>query len=516
MAAVDQKRIAQNTLMLYLRMGLITIISLYTSRVVLDALGKVDYGLYSAVGGVVTMFTFLSGTMSTACQRFFSFELGKGNLKELQRKFSQSMVVFVLIVAVVVLLCETLGLWYLENKMKLEGRDVAAHWVFHLSVIGFIFQLMRTPYMGMVIAREKMKVFAYISIFEAAGTLTMAFVLKFSGGDKLILYAFCMLGVQILVAFLYFLYCRLFYAECRLIKCGDRDSFLEVFRFTGWEMIGSLAGVCKSYGINPLLLNPFFGPAANAARGIAQKVYFTIVQLQTSFFMAVKPQIIKSYASGAVQEMVKLLCQSTRLTYYLMLIVAMPLLLETPMILGLWLKADNVPDMGVVFTRLMLVNGLIDTFSNPLASAVQATGRNKWYQICMGLTLLAILPVGYIGLKFFDWDAESVFYVSIILSALSQVIRVIFVKAQVGMSIRSFIREVAVVLFIVTVLSAALPMVLIWQMGVDRTPLQSLVLIAVSVVWTGLVSYFIGITRSERKKINGVVRDKYRKILCRQ
>ena len=512
MSVIDQKRIAKNTLLLYVRMGLIMLISLYTSRVVLDALGEVDYGLYSAVGGVVVMFSFLSNTMSTACQRFFSFELGKENYEQLRRVFSQSLVIFFLIMLIVLLLSETAGLWFVNQKMKLAGREEAVQWVFQCAVVGFVFQIMRTPYMGMIIAREKMKVFAYISIFEAVGALVVAILLAHSASDRLKLYAMLMLSIQFVTTLFYVLYCRIFYRECKPTWQFQTGSFGHIFSFTGWEMIGSLAGVCKQYGVN-VLINMFFGPVLNTPRGLAQKVYMTFVQLQTNFFMAVKPQLIKSYAVGEKKEMQKLLFQSTRLTYYLLLIVSVPLILETPMILDVWLK--NVPELTVLFTRLILINALIDTFSNPLATAIQATGKNKWYQIGMGATLLAIIPVAYVGYKWLKWPVESVFIISIVFSFLAQFVRFYFVRKQVSVDTRLFLKEVVGVILVVTALCFLLPMLLqlVWS---ERTFWQSILVICFSILCTAVVVYVIGITRTERKHLIHFIVNKYKLIVCKQ
>ena len=375
---VDQKRIARNTLLLYLRMGLVMLVGLYTSRVVLDVLGEVDQGIYDAIGGVVVMFSFLSTTMSTACQRFFSFELGRDDSDGLRTVFSQALVIFVVLVLIVVVVGETAGWWFVEHKMRMAGRDDAARWVFHCSIAGFIFLLMRTPYMGMIIARERMKVFAYISVFEALGALAVAIVLQRYGADKLKLYALLTLALQTLTTAIYWLYCRLFYRECRPTLRWHGRPVTQLFRFTGWEMMGTLAGTCKTGGVS-ILINMFFGPLFNTPLGRAQKVYMTIAQLQTNFYMAVRPQIIKSYAVGAMAEMEKLFFQSTRLTYYLLLVIAVPLMVETPFVLDLWLK--DVPAWAVTFCTLQLVMTLITQMADSASTAVYAQGDIKHYAI---------------------------------------------------------------------------------------------------------------------------------------
>lgn len=520
MSTVDQKRIAINTLLLYFRMGILMLIGFYTSRVVLHELGEEDFGIYNAVGGIIALMSFLGLTLTTACQRFFSIEIGKNDMAELRRVFSQCLVVFVMIIAAIVLLSETLGIHFLNEKVaddpaKYAGRAQATFLVFQFSVIAVIFQTIRIPHMGMIVAKENMKVFSYISIFEGVGQLAIAFVLKAAGSstDLLILYAALMIGIQILTSLFYWIYCRLFYPECRLTLSFDWKKLGGVFRFTGWEMIGNFAGVCKSQGINVLIYG-VYGPVMNAPRGLSQKIYQAIVQLQSNFFMAAKPQIIKSYAAGEIREMEKLLYQSTRLTFYLLLVVALPIMLETPFILNLWL--EEVPDHTVIFTRLILINALIDTFSAPLASAIQATGKNKWYQICMGSTLLAILPVSWVGVKLLGWPVESIMVVSIVFSFLAQIVRTLFVRRQLDFDMKEFIKGVVGMVILISLISFAVPIALQFAMGYDRTVWQSLMVIAFSMLWCSAMVFVIGISRTERKHIIEFVTKIKDKYICRQ
>lgn len=499
MPSIDHKRIAGNSLMLYLRMGVVALVGLYTTRVVFIALGESDYGIYGVVGGIVLMLSFLNGTMSTACQRFFSYELGLGNLERLRTVFTQCLVVFGIIAVITVLIIATGGVWFLTHKAKLAGRDDAAMKVLVFSVTGFVFQIMRTPFMGMVIAKEKMKVFAYVGLIEAFANLAIALVLKHSGCDRLILYAGLMLCVQILTALFYFAYCRAFYPECRLTRNLDCDSFKKIFTYTGWEMLGTFASVCRTYGVN-VLLNPFFGELANAARTISQKVYMTISQIYENVYLAVKPQAIKSYASHEPDQMLKLLCQSTRLTFCLMLVVVVPFLMETPFLLEIWL--GKASEMAVAFSRLMLINILVDALSGQFASAIQATGRNKWYQIVIGLTLFLVLPIGYLGMKFLNWPAVSVFYVSIFVSVALLVLRIAFVKIQVGLSLKLFLKDVIVRVLAVTSLSFVLPAVLLFLADYgEKTVMNSIFVIMSCIIWTSVVSYLVGMTRSERRSL---------------
>lgn len=502
---IDQKRIAGNSLMLYLRMGVIAIVGLYTTRVVFQALGESDYGIYGVVGGVVMMLSFMNGTMSTACQRFFSYELGTGNMERLRTVFTQCLIAFGIIALITVAFSATGGVWYLTHKAKLAGRDSAAMMAFAFSVTGFVFQIMRTPYTGMIIAKEKMKVFAYVSFVEAFANLGVAIALKHSGCDRLVLYAALMLCVQILTAAFYYTYCRLFYSECRLTRNLDNNSFKRIFTYTGWEMLGTFASVCKTYGVN-VLLNPFFGELANAARTISQKVYMTMQQIYDNVYLAVKPQAIKSYVSNESDQMLRLLCQSTRLTLCLLLVVVVPFLMETPFILNIWL--GRAPEMAVLFSRLMLVNILVDALSGQFASAIQATGRNKWYQISIGMTLLMILPIGYMGMKFLHWQAVSVFYVSIFVSVAVMIIRIGFVKRQVGLSLMAFLKNVVLRVLAVTVLSWAVPACVFRMIAIEKTVGTSVLVILSCMVWTAVVSYFVGMTGSERRNLWKMIKRK--------
>lgn len=495
MTAVNQKRIATNTFLLYVRMVVVMLVGLYTSRVVLDALGEVDYGIYSAVGGVVLMFSFLSNTLSSVCQRFFSFELGREDFNELHRTFCMSLLVFAALAVVVVLLLETAGLWFLNNKMNLAGRHDAAVWVFHCAAVGFVFQIIRTPYMGMVIAREKMKVFAYMSVIEAAATLTSAILLQHTASDRLKFYALLIFGIQVILTVAYYLYCRICYAECRYKFYFEKKKFVELFSFTGWETFSGMATVARNYGLN-LLINMFFGPILNTPRQVAQKVYMSILQLQINFYVAIKPQIIKSYASGAINEMQDLLCRSIRFSYYMLFAAALPILIETQFVLDIWLK--DVPQYAVLFTRLMIINGLIDVIINPLAAAIQASGRIKWYQIFYGSTLLLILPVSYIGLKVFRWGPESVFYIPIVIAFVAQGIRVYFAKLLAQVSILNVWRSVARALA-VTAISFSLPLLLSEVLA--DIQLKSVVILVAAFLWTLLCIYVIGITSGERKQL---------------
>lgn len=503
MSVIDQKRIAKNTLLLYIRMGLIMLISLYTSRVILDALGETDMGIYGTVGGIVMMFAFLSNTMSTACQRFFAYELGKDDFAGLKRVFSLCVTVFVAIAVLVVVLCETVGLVLLYKKIQTEGRFDAAMWVFQCAIVSFVFTILRTPYQGMIIIKEKMKVFTYISVVEAVGNLLIALFIAHTASDRLILYGILMLVINALVSLYYIFYCTHFYPECRFRFCWDTRQFKEIFSFAGWNMIGSLASVCKSQGLT-ILLNMFFGNALVAARAMAYKVYTTIQQFADNFFVAMKPQLLKSYAAGDKEGMFKLVYQSSKFSFFLLYALSLPLLLETPFILDIWLK--DVPDNTVLFTRLVILNALVDVFANPLATSMQAYGRIRNYQLMCGGMMLLILPVAWVCLKY-GLSAASIFIVSIIISALAVVMRLLLVRHSLNMSVKTYLFKVLWPIIMVAVSSCIIPIYA--ERTLNSGWVRCLAVCAVSLTLTLLSIYALGLTKTERKHIMKYVKNTF-------
>ena len=501
MSVVDTKKIAGNTLMLYLRMGLVLLISLYTSRVILDSLGEIDFGIYNSVGGIVAMFAFLSGTLATSCQRFFMVEMGKGDWEQLRKVFSLCLVTFLCLAGIIVLVTEPAGLWFLLNKMKLEGRTEAAQWVFHCSILSCVASMVSLPFQGMVIAREKMKVFAYISVFEALGALGIALLLTRSGGDHLKLYAVLLLLMQCIIASCYILYCRRFFPECRFVRAWDGSLFKEIFSFTGWNVIGTAAGIFKAHGLN-LLLNMFYGPAVNSARGMAVKVFGMVSQLRENFMVASKPQIIKAYSGGEYAGMKKLVFQSAKFSTYLMLLIGIPLLVEMPFLLDIWLK--EVPEYTAIFATLMLVNALLEGADYPVMMAIQANGNIKWYQIIVGSIQLLLLPIAYLFLKFGTFPPQIVFYLSIAISVLAFFARMYFARKLVGISIPDITVHALLPMLVVAVipLAAALG---IRQLMPDGW-LRLICVVLTSTVILGLTAWGLGMTRSERETVLRFVR----------
>ena len=389
----DSKRVAKNTIFLYLRTMLVMAITIFTSRIILDALGVNDYGIYNAVGGFVALFSMLSGTLVAASQRFISFELGKSN-PEVKRVFSTTMSVHLLLSAIILILLETIGLWFLNCKMNIaEERMMAANWVYQCSVLTFCINIISIPYNAAIIAYEKMSAFAYISIFEVVAKLGCVYALYIIAFDSLIVYAIFMMLVAILLCMIYGIYCNRNFPLCRYTISFDKCIFREMLGFSGWNFIGSIASNLNGHGIN-ILTNLFFGVALNAARGIAGQVDHAINTFVNNFLMAITPQITKSYAAKEFVYINRIIIAGTKYSFFLLCVISIPVCLNTEYILGVWLK--EVPEFAAEFVRLGIIFSMCQTLSQCLYRTMLASGKIKKYQIVVGGLSILAFPTAYI------------------------------------------------------------------------------------------------------------------------
>ena len=493
-------RIAKNTLMLYFRQILIMLVSLYTVRVVLETLGATDYGIYNVVAGVVTMFSFLSGSMATASQRYFSFELGRGDLEQLKRVFSLSLLIYVLIGVLVLLLAETIGLWFVNNKLIIPlERKTATLWVYQFSIVSFLFTILTSPYMAMIIAHENMNIYAYVSIVEVTLKLAIVFVLRFTLWDKLTLYGLLILFVAVINTTIYRIVCMRKYSECSFSFYWNKDLFKEIVSYSGWNMFGATAGIFKNQIVN-ILLNQFFNPIVVAARAIATQVDNAAMSLSQNFSTAIRPQMIKSYAAGENEMTLSLMFRGSKGTYLLMYLFALPLALEMPMVLGLWLK--NPPEYAVLFTRLMLVDVLVTSVSYPIMTAAQATGKIMMYQSVVGGILLLNVPFSWIALQM-GFPAYSVLIIALGVTLIATVARLLILKRLVKYSIWRFCKMVLIPVFVISIVSAILPVIIYYFL--EQNILRLFLVIGVSVISVGIISYCIGLNREERQKVKDII-----------
>ena len=471
-------------------------VSLFTSRVILQTLGVEDYGVYNVVGGIITLFSFVNGGMVSATQRYLTFELGRGDSIQLQKVFSTALQIHALIALLVVLLGETVGLWFLYEKLVIPAdRMNAAVWVYQCSIVACVVNIMSVPYNADIIAHEKMSAFAYISVLEVSLKLIIVYLLYLTPWDKLISYAILLLCVQLIIRFVYARYCSKHFGESHYRHHIDKTLFKEMASFAGWSFTTSIAYVLSSQGLN-MMLNIFFGPAINAARAIAVQIQGTVRQFVNSIQMAINPQITKSYAASQLTIMHSLMSRCARFSYFLLFFMSLPILIETKYILSVWL--GEVPENTVIFTRLILMLTLLYPFSNPLIIANQATGKVKKFELLSGVILLSLLPLSYGALKM-GAPAYVVFVIHIILEFVTLISRLFLIHKDISLSLSYFFKSSILPAMAVTI-AAILPSLLVYHY-VEENFLGFVIVCLVSVVSVLFFVSIIGVTKGERKAI---------------
>ena len=491
------KRIAKNTMMLYFRMLLILAIGLYTSRVVLAELGISDYGLYNVVGGMVTMFTVINGSLNAGTQRFLTFELGRGDSEKLKMVFSTAITIYIILAILILFLAETVGLWFLLNKMNFElGRLHAAIWVYQFSIIACMVSVIQVPFMSALIAHEKFDIYAYMSIYDVVMKLLVVFLLSFAPFDKLIYYAFLILLVNISSAIIYNTYCRRHYEECRFSWNFDKNTFKRMFSFSAWDVVGSMAVIGQLQGVN-IVINMFCGTVVNAAYGIAKTVNNIIMAFVGNFMAATNPQIIKSYAQKHLEEMFTLVINAAKMSSYLLLIIGIPVFIELEFLLKLWL--GDYPSYSPIFLRIILVQSWIQTLSEPTIKALHAIGNIKLLNLVVGSLLLLILPVTYLLLRL-GYSPEIVLCVNIIPWMIAIPIRLILLYKYCGFPIMRYIKDVILLGVVIAVLCYIIPYILhdfVLFEGWSRF----LLVVFTSVFSSSLVIFLLGIPKYQKVKV---------------
>lgn len=435
----NSKRLAKNTIFLYLRMFVSMVISLFTSRIILENLGISNYGIYNVIGGLIGMFGLLTATLNVAISRFLTFELGTGNTEKISRVFSSSITIQLIMSLLLLILAETGGLWYVNNVMVIPpDRLVAANFCYQFSIISCILGLIIVPYNASIIAHERMKVFAYMGIFSSLFALLIAYLISISPIDRLIFYGFLLMLSTTITFTVYVCYCKKHFNEARFRFSIDKEMLKSMFGFAGWNYIGAGSAILRDYGGN-LLINFYFGPAINAARGLSNSVNTAITQFSNNFTVALNPQIIKSYASGDHEYMFKLIYKGAKMSVFLMLFVAAPVLLNTQFVLSLWLK--EVPAQTALFTQLILVYTMIEMISGPLITSMLATGDIKKYQIVVGGINCLGFPLSWLLLHL-GCIAETIVIVSIFVAHCCLGARLYMLKGMIHLKAWSFLKNV--------------------------------------------------------------------------
>lgn len=497
----NNKRIAKNTLLLYFRMLLTMAVSLYTSRVVLQTLGVEDYGIYNVVGGVVAMFSVLSGSLSAAISRFITFELGCSNTEKLKTVFSSAVTIQIGLSLIIILLAETIGLWFLNNKMIIPvERLMAANWVYQFSILTFATNLISIPYNAAIIAHEKMSAFAYISILEVTGKLIVAFTIAISPIDKLIYYGCLLMLIAIVIRLVYGYYCKRHFTECTYHFIFDKSLLKQMFGFAGWNFIGSSSAILRDQGGN-IVINIFCGPTVNAAQGIAIQVSHAIQGFVSNFMTALNPQITKSYAAGNHYYMMTLIFQGARLSFYILLILSLPVIINAQYILSLWL--GNVPEHTTSFVKLVLVFVMSESLAGPLVTAMLATGKIRNYQLLVGGLQSLNLPISYFLLRM-GFIPEAVFITAIIISVCCEMARLYMLRKMINLSIYDFLKKVYFNVIGVSVIASIIPYII--QTYLEDSFLSFILICIICFLCTILSILYIGCTPKERltvyEKIN--------------
>lgn len=489
---------------LYFRMMLIMGVALFTSRIVLRNLGIEDFGIYNVVGGIVTMFTFLNGSLGSATSRYITFELGRKNYERLNQVFNVAFLIHVAIGIIVIVLAETVGLWFFYEKMSIPADRIdAAQWVYQISILTCFFSLTQVPYSASIIAHENMRVYAWIGIVEVLAKLVIVYLLVVSPFDKLVFYAVLLCLLQISIMMYERFYCLRHYGESRMKLYWERSLYREMFGYAGSDLIGNISVLAQGQGLN-LLLNVFFGPVVNAARGVAYQVQGAVTQFSNNFMTAVKPQIIKSYAQGDIDGMMVLVKNSSCFSFYLMWMISFPIMLEADYILSLWL--GKYPDHTVTFLILVLVLCLIQTLKTPRTTVYHATGHLKLTNMVVGSVLCAAFPLAYLFLKL-GMTPEAVFWAANITMFISEFASVIILKRYIRYSIPSYLLHVHGRCLLVSCISTVVPFFL-YDKFMEPSFIRLLLTSVMTTLSIAVSVLTIGMDKEMRMKILTLIKNK--------
>lgn len=504
MPVSNSSKIAYNTIALYGRSLIILAVSLFTSRVILKALGVEDYGINNVIGGVIGMLGFLNSTMSATYQRYFNVAMGEGKEQDIKMLCRTSLSIQLLLTFIVIALGETVGLWFLNDKLVIpESRMAAAQILYQVTIVSFILALFKSPFAALITAYEKMSIYAVFSIIEAVLRLGIAYTVFVFSGDKLIIYSLLCLFVSIIDFMLYVAFCVKRIKTTDIGFCWEKKQLSNMTSFSGWSIFGTLAYTLKSQGIN-ILLNLFFGPVVNAARGVASQVMNAVNQFIHSFQTSFRPQLTKSYASGDIDYTMRLYYGATKLSYYLLFTITLPILLETNQILHLWL-GETVPEYSAVFTQIILLTSFVSAFANPTSAIAYATGKIKKFSIVVSFFNLLIVPVAYLFLKL-GYGPTSAMVVSLIITIIVQIIRLFVVAGMTGLKVFDYFQKVIIPVLMYSLLTLALPLAM--KCLITESWMRVVAILFVTIFTSVLFAWLVGLNIVEKQfvmsKIKGL------------
>lgn len=500
MVSENSRRIIKNSTLLYIRTLFCQFLGIYTARKVLELLGIEDYGIMNVVTGFTAMLTFLNGSMAIATQRYLTIDLGKNDLLSYNKTFSMSCVIHLSLAFLMFLIAESAGLWFLNTHLNIPvERMIAANWIYQASILMFMLGIYQVPYSASVMAHEDMDIFAYIDVASSIARLAIVFMLSFSPFDTLIFYALLLLCIDVVKFMIYRLYCLKRYAECRVRFRKDSRLFCSFLNFTGWNMFGTVAWILKDQGTN-ILMNMFGGVTVNAAMGVTVQVSKAVTNVFGGFQAAVNPQITKNYAANNFKGFHKLVLGGSKISFFLILLVALPVIVETRFILDIWLV--SVPEHAVVFVRICLFETVFQTLFGPVVTALMATGNIKWYQITVGCIMMFIVPVSYIFLRI-GFSVVTPLVVSLTIVVISIIVRAVFCKIQIQLPLSTYILKV--IMPCVSVLILSLPLPLMLAMTMDKGFLRLVTTLVLCILSVVTCSYFIGLNREERLTVASLI-----------
>lgn len=487
----------------------LTVISLYTVKITLNVLGVIDYGIYNVVASVVASLSFLNGTLTSATQRFLSFHLGKNDYQAYSKTFSLLLIGFMVISIVIFIIGEIIGIFFIDDWLSIPSdRIFAAKWVYQSAIFTFIFHLLIVPYTSSIVANERMSAFAYISIIDGVLKLLLVYLLIISPVDRLIYYGVLTLIETVIVFLLYMIYCHRAFPYCRFEFLWDKSLFKELTTYTGWNLFGSVSSVLITQGQN-ILLNIFFGPVINTAKAIADKVSAVVSSFSTNLYMATTPQIIKSYATGDKERMTNLAMKSSRLSFFMLLLISFPLIVCMESLLNLWLGADSVTSSMIGFSKLAMAYCLVISLEQPITQMIRATGYIRNYQLRVGVWTLCYIPIATIVL-YLGASATSTMVVLIALCIFVQAIRVKIAHSELNLNIKEYNKGVTIPVFTVSILSVIL------YFGIEYISLSNML---VNLITRGFISlsaciliiWFTGITSGDRNYIKAIIEKRLHK-----
>ena len=497
--SVNNKRIAKNSLFLSIRMVIVLGISLYSTRIILRVLGIEDYGIYNVVAGFVSMFGFLNTSMSNGIQRFFNYELGKNGEEGVNRVFCTSVLIQLLLAVVIILLTESFGIWYMYNKMVIpDDRMVAAGWIFQFAIISFLFTIMQAPFTAAVMAHEHMDFYAVVSVLDAIIKLLVIFLIPIISLDHLIIYGLFIVLISFFNFIVYYIYCHLHFKEIRYHFYFEKKQFRSMLGFSGWNLFGSFSNMMRNQGIN-LIINLFFGPVVNAARGVAAQINSGVTNLTTSILVPVRPQVIQSYAKGDLNRTMSLTYSISKFSLFFLFLLILPICIELNFILGVWL-GDNIPEHTQSFCLIILVTTAVLIPMNALSTLVHASGNMRNYQVIGSVVKFLSVPCAYVML-YFGLEPEWAFIMVLVFDIIGFIVGLFIIRTLMPFSIISYVTRVF------------LPLLPVFTIGIfsswfvhnmiDNNVARFLTVLFTGFVFSVLSFYYIALIRSERNLLAG-------------